>query len=319
MVVKSEVKSETPVPEIVDPKTENLSDPEIENSILTTKLNKKEQRLARRAAEYADGGLFNNFSLAKQLAEEDCHGISIKKISKALNIPPQYLSKRGLQEATKKHLQLSVKKYVPEYGGIYIAHNDEVQRKEGELDVLRCRNIAPFLQQQQLILEAVIEVAVFDASINPNKHLKATVQDCKINDSGHSSSFRYSQHTESSKTETSTPDHNLCNLVAQQSFKYMLSCTIAGTFHVVVDSNKKYEKDADIKIVVTNRGVGMTGVAEIYAVEYKSFKNAKKNIVVVSAAGESETPSLMSESESCVSDMSRGTPRKRARKSVHFE
>ena len=160
MVVKSEVKSETRAPEVSDPKTEIL-DPEtenseIENSILTTKLNKKEQRLARRAAEYADGGLFNNFSLAKQLAEEDCHGISIKKISKALNIPPQYLSKRGLQEATKKHLQLSVKKYVPEYGGIYIAHNDEVQRKEGELDALRCRNIAPFLQQQQLILEAVI-------------------------------------------------------------------------------------------------------------------------------------------------------------------
>ena len=72
--------------------------------------------------------------------------------------------------------------------------------------------------------------------------------------------------------------------------------------------------------MVTNRGVGMTGVAEIYAVEYKSFKNAKKNIVVVSATGEnSETPSLMSESESCVSDLSRGTPRKRARKSVHFE
>ena len=158
-----------------------------------------------------------------------------------------------------------------------------------------------------------IEVAVFEANINPNKILKATVQDCKINDSGHSSSFRYSQ------TDSNTPESNtICNLVAQQSFKYMLSCTIAGTFHVVVDSNRKYEKDEGIKIVVTNRGTSNAGVAEIYAVEYKSFKSAKKNIVTITSVDGSETQSLMSEAESFVSDAS-ATPRKRARKSVHFE
>ena len=53
MVVKSEVKSETRVPENSDPKTgildfgiknSEIENTEIENSILTTKLNKKEQR-----------------------------------------------------------------------------------------------------------------------------------------------------------------------------------------------------------------------------------------------------------------------------------
>merc|ERR1711981_993098 len=107
-------------------------------------MNNRERREEAQLAEFSDVSLFGNWERAKQLHEQGQHGITIKTIDRALNVPPQYLSQKRLAELVHKHLSASIKRYVPEYGGIYIAFNKQVKRKPNEYNILRCRQIAPF-------------------------------------------------------------------------------------------------------------------------------------------------------------------------------
>jgi len=222
----------------------------------------RERRLKRSNAAFESAELFGNWELAKELADEGKHGIVIKQIDKSLNVPPQYLSKQGLRTVVHKHLRSSLKRYVPEYGGIYIAFNTNVQRTPKELNLLRCRQISPFLAQQQLVIDLTIEVAVFTANIyNDQLRLKDQIVNATV---------------KSFTTDSSQPAPATSNLsVLQQTFKYLLTCHIANTFHVVVRSNQKFGVDEHIRIVISGKGISDSDSTPcLYAIEYKTFKSA---------------------------------------------
>ena len=65
------------------------------------------------------GGLFSNFSLAQEYAASNEFGIKIMTVEKALNIPYKYLSPEKLKDCVARHLSSNIKRYVPEYDGIY--------------------------------------------------------------------------------------------------------------------------------------------------------------------------------------------------------
>ena len=79
----------------------------------------QKRKKLREKDQFADTEIFDNWKLVSQYADEGKSGIEIKKIDRALAIPPQYLSKDGLRHAVYKHLKLNIKRFVPEYEGIY--------------------------------------------------------------------------------------------------------------------------------------------------------------------------------------------------------
>merc|ERR1712157_513120 len=79
--------------------------------------------------------LFNNWDLA---------------VNRALNIPYKFLSPEKLKEAVYKHMISNLRRYIPEYQGIYIAFDPKISRKDGEQNLLRCRQIIPFMAQRQV-------------------------------------------------------------------------------------------------------------------------------------------------------------------------
>ena len=170
--------------------------------------------------------LFNNWDLAVKLAETKKYGIEIKTINRALNIPYKFLSPDKLKEAVYKHMISNLRRYVPEYQGIYIAFDPKISRKDGEQNLLRCRQIIPFMAQRQAILEIKANIAVFVADIGTK--LTAKITDCQ-------------------------PE--VQNKVYPDLFKYLLNCTVADHFHIVVKSQKKIAAGEEIECIVTERGI----------------------------------------------------------------
>lgn len=107
------------------------------------------------------------------------------------------------------------------------------------------------------------------------------------------------------------------NLVISKHIKYVLSCKIANTFHIVVQSSNKHEPESELSVIVTEKNQSNSnGEPCLYGLELETFKAIEKENK--RNGNNSDTESLISEAESGFSSQSQ-TPRKRARFSLPEE
>jgi len=106
------------------------------------------------------------------------------------------------------------------------------------------------MAQRQLILEISAEVAIFSAE--KSQKIKVIVTDSSADKRFNDSKFK-------------------------NIYRFLLSCKIANTFHIVVKSKKRYHPGEEIEVMVTDKGRAEgSGEACLYGSEVVTFELAER-------------------------------------------